>query len=459
MATNVIAVFDIGKTNKKILLFDEQFRVLEVQEQKFEEICDEDGYSCDNISLIESWMFDTISQICLSGKYRVRALNFSCYGASLAYLDDKGKRITPIYNYLNPMPADVLDGFYDRYGGVDEFSRQTASPALGMLNSGLQILWLRSRKADSYAQSRTVLHFPQYLSYLFTGQKVSEYTSIGCHTALWDFDHQAYHPWLTDEKIALPQPISNATAFDVQIGGQKLKVGIGIHDSSASLVPYFKSSDKQFILISTGTWCIFMNPFNNEPLTAEQLQKDSLCYLSIQQKQVKSSRLFMGHIHEVNAIRLAEHFHLEADAYKRVKLDLDLLPDFSEGIDSKRCFFRSGVHSSYIDPVVDLSLFSTYEQAYHQLVFDLCALSLESLQLIIPQNDQTKLVYVSGGFSRNEIYIHLLKAFLPTKEVLTSEIDNASALGAAMVLSDAFLEDGLDVQASEPFLLKSSNTF
>jgi hypothetical protein len=35
------------------------------------------------------------------------------------------------------MPAEILDDFYKTYGGVEEFSRKTASPASGMLNSGL----------------------------------------------------------------------------------------------------------------------------------------------------------------------------------------------------------------------------------------------------------------------------------------------------------------------------------
>ena len=215
------------------------------------------------------------------------------------------------------MPEGVLEGFYESFGGVEEFSRQTASPALGMLNSGLQALWLKRKKPDVYARVRTILHFPQYLSYLFTGKKVSEYTSIGCHTAMWDFDNHVYHPWLQREGISLPQPVSNSVVSDVIIEKQLVKTGVGIHDSSASLVPYFKATKEQFMLLSTGTWCILMNPFNREPLTTEQLRKDSLCYMSIQQQQVKSSRLFMGHIHDVNVERLNSRFGTNAGFSKK----------------------------------------------------------------------------------------------------------------------------------------------
>ena len=84
------------------------------------------------------------------------------------YLDADGNRLTPVYNYLKPMPDDVLEGFYESYGGLEEFSRKTASPSLGMLNSGLQALWLKKKKPEVFSRVNTVLHFPQYLSYCFT---------------------------------------------------------------------------------------------------------------------------------------------------------------------------------------------------------------------------------------------------------------------------------------------------
>jgi sugar (pentulose or hexulose) kinase len=56
---------------------------------------------------------------------------------------------------------------------------------------------------------------------------------------------------------------------------------------------------------------------------------------------------------------------------------------------------------------------------------------------VIPENDETKCLYVSGGFARNPIFIELLKTNFPDKKVLISEIDNSSALGAALVVSDS----------------------
>jgi hypothetical protein len=435
MLKEVIAVFDIGKTNKKFLLFDETLRIVHEEEVRFSEITDDDGFQCDDASHIESWMQSCLLYTIRSGNFAIRAVNFATYGATLAYIGQAGERLTPLYNYLRPMPEGVINGFYERYGGIEEFSRKTASPALGMLNSGLQVLWLKNTKPEVFSKVRSVLHLPQYLSYCLTGQLTSEFTSIGCHTALWDFDNHSYHRWVADEGILVPDPVSNEVTYSAKIEDQTLDIGIGIHDSSSSLVPYFKGSDRKFILISTGTWCIFMNPFNSEPLTADQLRKDSLCYMSIRQQQVKSSRLFLGHIHDVNSAHLARSFGVDPGHYKKVKADRRLIASFMNK-NSGRVFFSKGVPDDYIDSEADMSTFRSFDEAYHRLMYDLVDVAMESLNLIIPDGDKTEAVYISGGFARNEIFVILFAARLPKKTVYTSEIDNATALGAAMVIRE-----------------------
>lgn len=430
--THVIAIFDIGKTNKKLLLFDNRLNLIYQEETMIPEIKDDDGFACDNIVAVEEWIKKTLTDLIHNKEFSLKGLNFTTYGASLVYLDKAGNRLTPVYNYLKPMPGGVLSGFYERYGGINEFCRKTASPALGMLNSGLQILWLKKTKPQVFEKVSTILHFPQYLSYLFTRQISSEYTSIGCHTAMWDFDRMKYHDWLEKEDIRLPAPVPNDTVYHASVNGNVIPAGIGIHDSSSSLVPYLTTINEPFILISTGTWCILMNPFNSEPLTLEQLKNDSLCYLSAQQKQVKSSRLFMGHIHDVNAARIAEHFNIGKDFYKEIALNESLLALIIR--EKRKIFFRNGMPENYIDNTVDLKQFKSINEAYHQLVFDLTTLALNSLQLILPANDNTKSVFVSGGFCRNEIFTRLLASLIPDKKVFSSEIDNSTALGAAMVI-------------------------
>jgi sugar (pentulose or hexulose) kinase len=502
-----IAIFDIGKTNKKVLLFDKDLNMVYQKEQKFPEIKDEDNFLCDDIHLIDQWIKNTLAELSANPEYNIKAVNFSTYGATLMFIDENGNPLTPLYNYLKPMPAAITDDLYAKHGGVAEFSRKTASPAMGFLNSGLQILWLKKTRPEVYEKVKHILHFPQYCSYILSKNTVSEHTSIGCHTAMWDFDEMRYHDWLADEGISLPDPVPNTKTYPVAdatlntgatndhapagqsnhpgtagangptstpptannpesagtddpesspsagnnpetAGANNTKsatttsseqnsnfvTGTGIHDSSASLAPYIIASKEKFILLSTGTWCINMNPYNYDPLTDAELQNDCLSYMSVAQKPVKSSRLFMGHMHDVNLERINEFFGVDKDHFKSVKLNKQLAKRImGQGLK----FFSNGIPENYIDESVDYSQFATFEEAYHQLMMDLTTLNKLSIDMVIPKDDDIQCIYISGGFARNEIFVSHLATLYKDKKVYTSEIDNATALGAAMVVYSA----------------------
>lgn len=434
MKTELVLIFDIGKTNKKVLLFDSQLKLIREEETVFEEVPDDDGFYGDDIEGLEKWILEACSKYLKDERYLVRGINFTTYGATLMYVDAQGKRLTPVYNYLKPMPEGIVEGLYKAYGGETEFCRKTASPALGMLNSGFQALWLKEKKSGVFSQVKSILHFPQYLSFLLTGNRSSEHTSIGCHTGLWDFDKMSYHSWTKQLGKTLPDPEPVETTYPSILYDTSVPVGIGIHDSSSSLVPYLMHSRDNFILVSTGTWCISMNPFNNEALTAHQLKKDCLAFMSIQQKPIKSSRFFLGRIHDDNLKHLNKLYGADEFAYKSVSLDKELISTLRQKSNGKRVFFHGGIPEEYVDFSIGKETFNSFEEAYHQLIMDLVELTVESIQLIISEADQTKNVFISGGFSKNPIFLTLMASSFSDKCVYTSEIANATSLGAALVL-------------------------
>src|SRR5690606_29991438 len=230
--------------------------------------------------------------------------------ASFVHLDERDGLVTPLYNYLKPYPAETEAQFYGTYGSKEDLAIATASPALGNLNSGLQLYCLKYNKPQLFDRTASSLHFPQYLSYLISGSKYSDITSIGCHTALWDFTKNQYHHWVVQEGIdqKLPPLFSSSHALDIVYNGKPLKCGIGLHDSSAAFIPYIQNVEEPFLLISTGTWCISMNAFNDAPLTKEELEKDCLCYMTYEGSTVKSSRLFAGYAHEQVIKKLSQYF-------------------------------------------------------------------------------------------------------------------------------------------------------
>ena len=77
MGKDVIIIFDIGKTNKKVLLFDQGLNVISEREHRFEEILDDDGFACDDIAKIEDWLENVCNQYLKDPAYNVKAINFN----------------------------------------------------------------------------------------------------------------------------------------------------------------------------------------------------------------------------------------------------------------------------------------------------------------------------------------------------------------------------------------------
>jgi hypothetical protein len=211
-------------------------------------------------------------------------------------------------------------------------------------------------------------------------------------------------------------PISDV-AFD-EIDG--IHYGLGLHDSSAALVPYLRSISEEFVLLSTGTWCISMHPFNDSPLTSDELANDVLCYLQPNGKPVKASRLFGGHFHEEQVARMEKHF---GGSFKDCRFSdavFKLKPNASSVFE---CAFASR----------DLADFSDLTSAYDQFMVDLVGQQIFSLNLLL-KDAPVKQLLVDGGFSKNEWYMRLLARAFPELAVYAAEVAQASALGAALMV-------------------------
>lgn len=437
-AIPVIAVFDIGKTNKKLLLFDAQYLVMKEKSIRFEEITDEDGFPCDDLQSISDWIFLCLDELLADPAFELKAVNFSAYGASFVYVDDQGAPITPLYNYLKPYPQYLLDQFYQQYGGEETWSIETASPVLGSLNSGMQLYRLKKENPEQYGRMQFALHLPQYFSFLLTGKPYSDITSIGCHTGLWDYANMAYHHWVRsegiDQKLA---PIKDATHLEsVSFKGHKFLCGIGMHDSSAALVPYIKRFTEPFALLSTGTWCITLNPFNAEPLSAAELQADCLSYLSFKGQPVKASRLFAGQEHEKQVARMAGFFGVDPIALQATAYDADIIRSLRSKVTAPLQIRQNGPLIESLRFIsCNLHDYANATVAYHQLMLDLVELQCYSSQLVL-HNASVQQLFVDGGFSRNPLFMRLLQDELEAVRVLSMNISQASALGAAIACGD-----------------------
>ena len=431
----VTAIFDIGKTNKKFILYDAAYQEVFSTQRKFKEIKDEDGFPCDNLPAILRWIKKTLKTACEDKKYKIKSLNFSTYGASFVYVDKNGKLLTPLYNYLKPYPKKVHTAFHKKYGSPETIAKATASPPSGMLNSGFQLFWLKKTQPNIFKKIKYAFHFPQYLSYVFTGIAVSDYTSIGCHTSLWNFQKNDYHDWVYGEKIdeILPPVVAANTSINTRFGNQELKIGVGIHDSSAALLPYFLSDVKPFLLISTGTWSVSLNPFSREVLTQKDLASDCLNYMRIDGGAVKAVRLFLGKEYEVQVEELTRFFKKEKDAHQKVKFSKTIFQKLKQS--SNNIFTFNEIHWKRKQPKTSqLENFKSFGEAYHQLIMELVALQIVAIERTIGKTKIEK-IYIDGGFVNNKIFLTLLAHHFKSLKIYHTKLPIGSSLGAAMAIT------------------------
>jgi sugar (pentulose or hexulose) kinase len=433
-ALPVIVVFDVGKTNKKIFLFDENYKIVFERSARFIETYDEDGDPCENLESLRLSIFDSLREVLKRKEFQIKAINFSTYGASFVYIDEYGKPLAPLYNYLKAYPEDLKKEFYAKYGGEQAISAATASPVLDSLNSGMQLYRIKKEKPQLYKQIRYALHLPQYLSYLVSGTEYSDLTSLGCHTQLWDFTKNDYHDWVKAEGLdqKLAPIVDGDEVFPSEFPGNLYKVGVGLHDSSAALIPYLINFHEPFILISTGTWCITLNPFNTSVLTAEELEKDCLSYMQYKGKPVKASRIFAGYEHDQQVKRIAAHFKQSPGRYKTMKYDAEIIQNLQLEMDKRNePAAEATKESAFVQR--NLEDFATDRIAYHQFMLDIARQQLASTRLVMDSNN-VKRIFVDGGFSKNAIYMNLLAIMFPQTEVFAASMAQATAIGTALAI-------------------------
>jgi L-fuculokinase len=320
------------------------------------------------------------------------------------------------------------------------------------------LYWLKHTKPEDFKKIKYSLHLPQYLSYVFTGVPLSEYTSIGCHTALWDYEKKDYHQWVYAENLneILPPIVSAETSVNMNYNGKRIKIGVGIHDSSAALLPYVRSIKKKFALVSTGTWSIVFNPFAEHPnISKDTNNQTAINYMRINGKPVKATQLFLGNEYKIQVKKLDVHYGVTEDYHRHVKFNYDTYFELVKVFEP--CFKWESLSVENTPKATKLS-FDKFEHAYHQLMIELVNLQIESIEKAIGTDD-IKRLYIDGGFSNNDLYIKLLSHYFRENKLRTTDASLGSALGAAISISDKklnskFLKKNYSLKKHVPFIIK-----
>ncbi|MDP4679185.1 MAG: carbohydrate kinase, partial [Cyclobacteriaceae bacterium] len=63
MAQTVTLIFDIGKTNKKLFIFDENLNEISHEYIRFDEIPDDEGFMSEDLNALTQWIKDSTNII------------------------------------------------------------------------------------------------------------------------------------------------------------------------------------------------------------------------------------------------------------------------------------------------------------------------------------------------------------------------------------------------------------
>jgi L-fuculokinase len=264
MSCPLIAVLDIGKTNAKLALLDGADGRELWSVQRPNDIVTGAWTRELDVRGIMPWLEASLRD--LPEKERVGTIVPVAHGAALALLDADGQLLTAP-DYEDPIFDEVATAYRARR---DPFAL-TLSPDLPLgLNLGRQLFFLQERAPELFARAATFVSWAQYWTFILSGVRGIEPTSMGAHTDLWEPRARRLAPLVARqgwdrlmppalsarEAVGLIRPeLAAATGLP-----PTLRVMGGIHDSNCSYWRHraVRPAEDRFAVVSTGTWIIVL---------------------------------------------------------------------------------------------------------------------------------------------------------------------------------------------------------
>lgn len=413
-----IVVLDVGATNTKALLFDHALNVLAEESVPSKKREGPPYLAVDPapiLALAEQVIpaFDAI--------LAVDAVVPCTHGSAAALLGENGDLVLPIMEY-NAMPPDAVVEAYA--AAAPDFGEVLAPINPGGLTLARQLWWQAAKWPVAFAQTRHIVPFAQAIAHWLGGRAVSEVTSWGAQTHLWDMRSGGpsslarTQGW--DRLMAKTVP---AWAVIGQLKPRFCGAGLrgrghiraGIHDSSANYLRYAGGAQRRFALLSTGTWIIGFDA-GADPSRLDP-GRDTACGLTTMGRTVPICR-FQG----------GEEYALLAGSSPPPTPD-DVASVVARGVMALPNFTASGGPlpgpAGKITGAVAGGEASALAALY---CAQMTVLALEAMSGQVPER-----VIVDGPFGQNTAYLSLLDALLPGSDVAASTLREGTATGAALL--------------------------
>jgi sugar (pentulose or hexulose) kinase len=431
MDDRLTVVLDIGKTVAKASLWDAAGTMID-RRSRANEIVAAKHYRALDTAGIEAWFAETLSGFARIG--RVGAIVPVAHGAAAAILGRDGLAV-PIMDYESEIPSDVRATYLGERGP----DRETGSPAMDLgLNLGLQLYYQQAMMPGLFEEESTILPWAQYWAYVLSGIAVSEVSSFGAHTDLWNPARKCPSQLATRRGWAarfapfrkageIVGPISSRWADRCRLPTD-VDIYTGIHDSNAALHAARANPEiaaKGATILSTGTWFVSMRSLAlGQAFDIGDLPYDRGCLANVdpEGKPVPTA-LFMGGreldlLNDGNSHRIddaGEQPALLQAVAKCLKSGAMILPTQTEGIGP-----FAGRKGAWIDRPADPLQITAVMALYVALVAD------AALDLIGSEN----ILVIDGRFGNASVFTGALAALRSGTRVFTSSAEQDVSWGA-----------------------------
>ena len=472
-----IAVLDVGKTNKKVLIYDQDLKVVDQSIRSFDELTN-GNLIFDDVENIWEWFKEALKHF--ATQYDLKIISVTTHGATFTCLDEEGELAVPEICYTTDPGPEFQQDFYRKFGDLEELQKTTATPPFdALINMAKGIYFIKKKYPDGFYRVKHILNYPQFFGYKLTGIPGAEHTYVGCHTYLWDFESNEYSEVahklgiidLLPQEVKMPwEELGKVTpqlAKELNLSPETV-VTMGIHDSNASLLPYTIQMEGDFILNSTGTWCVVMHEQDQVSFQSDELGKIVFYNINAFGKPVKTA-IFLGGLEFDSYSKLfrrindrTEYPGFNLAHYQRViqEQSLFILPSITKGTgqfpDSDPRIIENGKIYQYQEVESGENIpefFKDFELAYAVLNISLViqtsvALRRAGISKGVP-------IFTEGGFRKNNAYNSLLTALYPDSPVATTNLDEATSFGAG-ILAKANLEKVTPLELKETFQIEKN---
>jgi sugar (pentulose or hexulose) kinase len=418
-----IAVLDIGKTNLKLLVANDDGWPLETL--SIPNTANASApYPSYDLAGLEAWFLDALAEV--SQRHAIGAVIATAHGCG-AVLVDGDKPVLPMMDYDAVSPAAIDEA----YGRIAPAYREVfCGIGAGAMRLAKQLLWQQSAFPAEFARAKTYLTTAQFFAMRLGGRAVSEISQLAAQGHIWDLVRHQPSSIMRERGWAhlLPPRAPAGAVLGTVSAAVAKRTGLarsteilcGVHDSNANLFRYKAAGMADASILSTGTWMIgFQRDLDPDKLDANSAM---VLNIDVDGENVPSTLTMTGREYDlIRKEKSAADAAVLAALPKLVARGTLALPSF---VGDDGLFPGAAHRGRIIGPAPETPAeWQGLAVLYAAFSANRCLDTLGSSKRII----------IDGGFAANLPFARALAALRPSQEVSVSQSRDGTALGAALL--------------------------